>query len=873
MTGDARPDPRRIVTRRDFGRELSLVKDHSGLSVRRLAQLVDVPASTLGGYLAGTHLPGLQPRDLLQRILEACGVTDPATLEAWRQAYWQVRRLSSGRADSVEGAAEPAGPARAPQVSAGIAPLPVSTRPPLGRLDGEPTVQGREGLLGELRTAIAESTHLSDLPRVRVLHGLGGCGKSTIALVIAREAIASNVRTWWITADDAASIASGMYSIAIELGASADHLRLGSLPDTLWQLLNALEEPWLLVLDNADDPPNTLALPGDRVTDGTGWLRPMGTSMGTVIVTTRDRSRATWGERRPRWLRLHGVDCLDDDQGARILRELTEDQAGGVADAKALSARLGGLPLALMLTGRYLSEVADIPAGLMTGGPVSDFAGYREALDHGGYDELATLVGTPKAREEHVTLGRTWELSLDLLGERGFPHARTLLQTLACLGRTPIPCELVLRADVLAESPLFAGISGRAVWESLRGLDGLGLVDLGRTGVDDSWLVTIHPVVRDMSRRQNGVRAQAGTYLALTTALLTPIVEETDPKLPSAWDRWQLLADHCAAPLGLIEEYRIEPQAAPPQAVDVAVRAAGYLRAAGQLARADAAYSRVLGVVRRMFAADDPRVLGLRHDLARLRHDQGQLEEAERLLRDVLRVRSDVLGPEHPDTLTTQHQLARTLRDRGRLDEAGTLFTRTLRARRRVLGEAHPDTLTSSNGVADVLRIQGRLAEARDAYKKVLAQRTAILGERHPATLVTRHYLADVRHGLDELEAAEEELRRLIDLNTELRGADHPRTLAVRQSLVHVLHDLGHLAEADELARELVQDRRRLLGDTHPATLLSRHRLGLIQFDRGAVDLAEQILQGVLIDRQRVLGLHHPNSVLSRETLAAVRRR
>ena len=58
VTTDLRaPDPRRIVTRQDFGRELTLAKEHGRFTVRQIAEIAGIPVSTAGGYLAGRHLP------------------------------------------------------------------------------------------------------------------------------------------------------------------------------------------------------------------------------------------------------------------------------------------------------------------------------------------------------------------------------------------------------------------------------------------------------------------------------------------------------------------------------------------------------------------------------------------------------------------------------------------------------------------------------------------------------------------------------------------------------------------------------------------------------------------------------------------------
>ena len=86
------PDPRRIASQPDFGRELTLARQRAGLTVREVARTVGIPASTAGDYFAGRHLPPPSQPALLARILRACGETDAARLTEWTSALNRVRR-------------------------------------------------------------------------------------------------------------------------------------------------------------------------------------------------------------------------------------------------------------------------------------------------------------------------------------------------------------------------------------------------------------------------------------------------------------------------------------------------------------------------------------------------------------------------------------------------------------------------------------------------------------------------------------------------------------------------------------------------------------------------------------------------------------
>jgi WD40 repeat protein/energy-coupling factor transporter ATP-binding protein EcfA2 len=93
---DGMADPDRIGTRQEFARELTLLKERAGPTVRDVARALGIPVSTIGGYFAGRHLP-LRPPGLLRKILLACGVEDEAEAEKWLAALSRVRHAPGRR--------------------------------------------------------------------------------------------------------------------------------------------------------------------------------------------------------------------------------------------------------------------------------------------------------------------------------------------------------------------------------------------------------------------------------------------------------------------------------------------------------------------------------------------------------------------------------------------------------------------------------------------------------------------------------------------------------------------------------------------------------------------------------------------------------
>lgn len=85
---DTTPDPARITSPLDMGRQLTLVRERAGLTIQEVAKRSGMLKSTLGGYYSGRHRPSLA---VLELMLDACRVV-PDERPVWRDALLRVRR-------------------------------------------------------------------------------------------------------------------------------------------------------------------------------------------------------------------------------------------------------------------------------------------------------------------------------------------------------------------------------------------------------------------------------------------------------------------------------------------------------------------------------------------------------------------------------------------------------------------------------------------------------------------------------------------------------------------------------------------------------------------------------------------------------------
>jgi CRP-like cAMP-binding protein/tetratricopeptide (TPR) repeat protein len=862
-------------------------KDDEGLNGRAIilaARIVEAPAIK--------HLIEASRADLVfavsdyvyENVVKDCtGRVDHTTFEhvegqvkesrvsAWVYLAGQAEPRVPDPVSPPAGAGHPHGPGRA----FGGWPGPRPAEAPLGKLPWE--VRGRDGLLGELRRAFRPYPWRAS--RTFVITGMGGLGKSTVALTAARMARERGHRVWWVRAADPASLTSGMLEVLRELGAPQSVIapvREGARTASAraWEFLSgehAAGQRWLLVFDGADDP-GVLAGPDETTpADGTGWLRPG--PAGMVIVTSRNRDPQVWGS----WVALRELRPLDDEAGAEVLRDLAPQVPDPHGDqARSLARRLGGLPLALHLAGSYLgSSVARW----------STFAGYHQALDGIELPEALGDLDEPGA-DSRDTIRRTWDLSLDALSAGGRPQARPLLLVLSCFApATPIPAWLLhlppLVSLLAGSAPPAAGAGAspaagtgdqdaerRIVDDGLQGLASTGLIEAsGRGRAAGLHAIAVHPVVADVNRSRLSTLPAADRAAVQDTAVaqLTQAAGGLDVASPGSWPAWRLLTVHMSAAIDLLADTLGGAVLARLLAVAAtgtqALLASGRLAAAERLAQDSVAAAAFLG-------RDDPAAMTARASLAGTLLRRGRSGEAEAFYRELLADRSRILGDDHPDTLVTRHNLAAAIGWQGRYGEAEQLYRRVLADDDRLLGAEHPSTLSARNHLAALIGSQGRYAEAEDLARQVLADQRRLLGDEHPDALATRQNLAEITGRRGRYAEAERMYREVLEQRRQVLGGHHPDTLSTRHNLARMIGLQGRYAEAEQLCYRVLEDQRRLLGEDHPDNLATRHRLAQMLTMQGRYADAEPIFRQVLQARRERLGDDHPDTLATGHRLA-----
>ncbi|GAA3432275.1 hypothetical protein GCM10018954_018780 [Kutzneria kofuensis] len=384
---------------------------------------------------------------------------------------------------------EPGQPAASRTVELATA-KPVHNLPPRN-----PAFIGRDAVFERIEAELAGGP-----VAVVAMHGLGGMGKSAIALELAHRGHESGRYSiaWWIRAETESTLVEDIADLAPTLGLSVSDDQ----DQTVKDVRAALQERsgWLIVFDNVAGP--------DAVRP---WI-PVGS--GATLITSRFRG----------WGKLAAQVDLDrftrEESLAYLARTVVRYNPVAADD---LAQALGDLPLALVQAAGYL-DLRDLP--------IERYLELYRDRDAAGRLLAEAIDGYP------ASVATTWLLHYDQLAEDE-PAALQLLRLCAFLDPEDIDLHLLLSLPKLLPPELAATVAQPIDHERAVG----ALVRTNLFTRIDTDRIRLHRLVSQVTRLHLG--ASAGTWATRAATLVNQLFP-IRPDDPAQWPRCAMLAAHAS---------------------------------------------------------------------------------------------------------------------------------------------------------------------------------------------------------------------------------------------------------------------------------------------------------------------------------------
>ena len=618
---------------------------------------------------------------------------------------------------------------------------------------------GRQREIQEMEKILqAQSASMGSIREVLVLGGMGGIGKTQLAITYAKQYRSSYSSIFWLNASSEGAMTTSLRALANRIKSPETVSKLKD--DQLWihvsNWLFELENTrWLLIFDNYDDP--------DQYNINTYY--PPATH-GSIIITTRQPDRVSGTKIKVRSM-------AEKEEGLRILatRSGRENVVSGekssprrcryltVADpdARKLAERLDGHPLALATAGAFLSQSA------------VSFAKYLQQ-----YEAKWKVIESIKELSDYPsrTLYSTWDLSFARIQQQN-ARAAHLLRFLAYLDHQDIWYDLLQGGQGGDQPAWFTDLaSNEFIFEdAIQTLTRYCLVESShQTGT-----YSLHVCVHDWTL--DGLNHNVDTI--------------------SYWLAVGCVAGHVSnaewSDLSALKYRRCNPHAE------------------------RLLHGRFQEVVN--WHTLSRRESGKLDKIANLLSQQVQHKAAERMYLRALAGNEKALGPDHTSTLSTVHNLGNLYRDQGKLAEAEQMYLRALAGKEKAMGPDHPLTLLTVHNLGILYQDQGKLAEAEQMYLRALAGKEKALGPDHTSTLLTVHNLGILNQGQGKLAEAEQMYLRALAGKEKALGPDHTSTLSTIHGLGILYRNQGKLAVAEQMYLRALAGNEKALGPDHTSTL------------------------------------------------------
>ncbi|KAI9871969.1 MAG: hypothetical protein M1830_002210 [Pleopsidium flavum] len=539
---------------------------------------------------------------------------------------------------------------------------------------------GREELLDRINLSFMEHS-ASARVHVTVLLGMGGQGKTQIALEYCARTQNNYQGIFWIDSFSESSVLRSFEKIALKLKAPESVATASLKVDFVKTVLIGWSKPWMLIFDNYDNPISFNNLKA---------YFPSG--HGNILCTSRNADTTRLGT-------TIRVDSLTEDEGLHLLlhrsqHDWTDDS---IAEGRVIVRQLGCLAVAIDQAAAYIT---------FRQLPLTHFG------DHYNKHREEVLRHTPESlweyrrqmgeaeKEVSLSVFTTWEMSFqqtprDHNEKKSIDHFLTLS---AFLDTARISEDLFESYFTESHPEWMQIFDSEGNWSADKFQDticrllNLSLIqNVDINGVQTSF--SLHPIIRDwLQLRQK--HQQPHDYSREAMRLLSVFIQTHNPSALTLQGRNEILS-HIEICVQLEAVHR-GPDFSDSLQTLIDLNALINFVTTGPVELYKGAETLELwrlAASERLLGRDDEFTLFALRKLGEYYFFQGRLGEAERTLQQALQGTETLLDPNHVELVSILDLLAKTYDEHDRLEDAEAMYQRAWRTEEAALGSDDDRTL------------------------------------------------------------------------------------------------------------------------------------------------------------------------------------
>jgi len=680
---------------------------------------------------------------------------------------------------------------------------------------------GREEIIEKIHATFEKKESVA---LTQVIAGLGGIGKTQIALEYAYRYGYEYDRIWWINAETEDTILASFQNFALKMKIIHEDTKKAEVIIEAVRNWMQRNDNWLFIYDNAEQFNKEKENKESHKFED--YLPPQNRGRQHVLITSRNT-------RFERYTSIK-LGVFTETETCEFIEKYTKKPAD--EHFKELAKNMGYLPLALDQAGAYMAI---------------NLISYKHYLDLYNKHNLELLMNDDYDKK---TIATTWLISFQKINN---PAAKQLLNLFAFFAPDNIFKQWFQKASEVLPESLQEVVSDELEYNNvIAELTKYSLVSL------EEGTLNIHRLVQEVVR--DSLKKEEARWRSICVDILNKLCY-FDFSTAESRELFRILALHIVS-----VTFGIQDESATEKVAELYHFLGKGFYELADYSQALKYHEKALAIREKVLGKEHPDTATTNNEIAVVYYSKGDYDHALDFHNKALAIKEKVLSKEHPDTALAYSNIAQIYYAQGDYSKALDFLTEALTIKEKVLGKDHPSTATAYNNIALIYKNKGDYGKALDFYTKALAIREKVLGKEHPDTATTYNNIAAVYDDKGDYNRALEFYTKSLAIKEKVLGKEHPDTATTYNNIGLVYNNQGDYDRTLEFYTKALVILEKVLGKEHPDTATTYNNIGLVYNNQGDYDRALEFYNKDLAISEKVLGKEHPSTATTYNNIARV---